>query len=133
MKIKAIIMTPNGVYKECECSIINVLSSDGQRGILPGHMPLVLSLIIGKIELEENDGRHIYATSGGMLYFKDNECRILVDTIESAGDIDLDRALEAKKRALERLKNRSDNDFKRASIALKKAINRIDVKEKISN
>ncbi len=130
MNIKTIIMTPNGIYKECECSIINVCGSDGERGVLPNHMPLVLSLVIGKIELEETDGRHIYATSGGMLYFKDNKCKLLVDTIESQSDIDLDRALEAKKRALDCIKNGNSRDFKRASIALKKALNRIDIKEK---
>ena len=47
------IVTPNGLYKETTASIVNVVSLDGERGILPNHMPIVVSLKISKMELAE--------------------------------------------------------------------------------
>ncbi len=122
-KIKVKILTPLGLYKETEASIINVVSEDGQRGILPNHMPIVVILTISKMELEE-EKREIYAVAGGMLYFKDNECTILCNAIENKTDIDLDRAYKAKERAEGHLKD-PNSDLKRAELALKRAMNRI--------
>ena len=82
------IVTPNGLYKETTASIVNVVSLDGERGILPNHMPIVVSLKISKMELAE-EKREVYAIAGGMLYFKDNECTILTPAIENKEDIDL--------------------------------------------
>ena len=119
-------VTPNGLYKETTASIINVVSLDGERGILPNHMPIVVSLKISKMELAE-EKREVYAIAGGMLYFKDNECTILTPAIENKEDIDLRRAEEAKERAEKRIHD-PNMDQKRAEIALRKAMNRISVK-----
>lgn len=125
-KIRVKILTPDGLYKTTEASIVNVTSEDGQRGILPSHMPIVMILNIGKMELEE-EKREVYAVAGGMLYFKDDECTILCSAIENKDEIDLDRAIKAKERALEHL-NDPNSDLKRAEVALKRAINRIDIR-----
>ena len=120
------IVTPNGLYKETKASIINVRSTEGQRGILPNHMPIVLSLAIAKMELQE-EKREKYAVAGGMLHFKDNECTILTSAIEHESEIDLERAKAAKARAEKHLHNES-SDYLRAELALKRAINRISIK-----
>lgn len=124
-KIKVKILTPLGLYKETSASIVNVVSEDGQRGILPSHMPIVMILAIGKMELEE-EKREIYAVSGGVLYFKDDMCTILCNAIENKTDIDYDRAQRAKDRAQDHI-NDPNADFKRAELALKRAMNRIDI------
>ena len=120
------IVTPNGLYKETIASIVNVVSLDGERGILPNHMPIVVSLKISKMELAE-EKREVYAIAGGMLYFKDNECTILTPAIENKEDIDLRRAEEAKERAEKRIHD-PNMDQNRAEVALRKAMNRISVK-----
>ena len=51
--IKTKIVTPEGVYREFETAILNVRSTDGQRGILPNHMPTVLMLEISRLETKE--------------------------------------------------------------------------------
>ena len=43
------IVTPHGVYKEVDTSILNIETQDGQRGILPEHMPIETMLRIGKM------------------------------------------------------------------------------------
>ena len=128
--IKVRFVTPDGLYKEVESSAININTTDGQRGILPNHMPIVLIINISRLETIENGKRVQYATGGGMLYFENNEATILVNSIESQDEIDIERAMSAKQRAEDRLsgKLQEENlDLKRASIALTRALNRINV------
>ena len=126
--IKVKIITPDGLYKELETPIINVTSVDGERGILPNHMPTVFMLDIGKLETEENGIRVQYAISGGMFYFEKNEANILVNAIESKDEIDKQRAIDSRERQLEKLAKKDPNmDLKRAEIALKRAMNRIKI------
>lgn len=126
--IKVKFVTPDGLYKETESSIINCHSTDGWRGLLANHMPTVLMLEISRLELVENGVKTQYAISGGMLYYENSVATILVDSIENKDDIDVERACAAKKRAEERLASKDNNiDLKRAEISLARAINRISV------
>ena len=127
--MKCRIVTPGGLYIETECSILNIRTIDGQRGILSNHMPLVTMLEIGEMNFVTDKGREEFAVSGGMCYFHDNLATLLVDAIESKDEINLDRAMASKKRAEERLAKKETNlDIKRAELSLKRAINRINVK-----
>ncbi|NLH64142.1 MAG: ATP synthase F1 subunit epsilon [Erysipelotrichaceae bacterium] len=123
------IVTPEGIFREMDASIINIEAEDGQQGILPEHMPLVTMLKIGRLTTEEKEGRREYAIAGGLFYFRDNRADILTDAIESKEDIDEERAEAARQRAEKRISSNDPNvDLKRAQIALNKAVNRINVK-----
>ena len=123
------IVTPHGVYKELDTSILNIETQDGQRGILPEHMPIVTMLRIGKMTTVESGKRMEYAGTGGLFYFRDNSAEIMVDAIENKDEIDVERAIAAKIRAEQRLQSNDKNvDQVRAEIALKKALNRLNVK-----
>ena len=127
--MKCRIVTPGGLYKETECSILNIRTIDGQRGILSNHMPLVTMLEIGEMNFVTEKDREEFAVAGGMCYFNDNMATLLVDAIESKDEINLERAIASKKRAEERLSRKETNlDIKRAELSLKRAINRINVK-----
>lgn len=121
------IVTPRGLYRELNTSILNVVSTEGQLGILRNHMPLVAILIISMLTTVEEDGRHRYAISGGTLYFKDNVATIMTDAVERSDEIDIERAQRAKQRAEERIKTGTEEqDLIRAQIALQRALNRIN-------
>jgi F-type H+-transporting ATPase subunit epsilon len=121
------IVTPRGLYRELNTSILNVVSTEGQLGILRNHMPLVAILIISMLTTVEEDGRHRYAISGGTLYFKDNVATIMTDAVERSDEIDIERAQRAKQRAEERIKTvAEEQDLIRAQIALQRALNRIN-------
>lgn len=125
------IITPQGLYKEVETSILNVVTTDGARGVLTNHVPLVTMLKVSKMSTVENNVREEYAVHGGMLYFKDNLATILTDACEHSSDIDLERALSAKERAEKRLASGDSNvDIIRAEAALSRAIARISVSGK---
>ncbi len=128
MMIHVRIVTPKGIYKEFDTPILNIPTVDGERGLLPNHMPLVTMLTIGVMSSEENGQRNYYAITNGLFYFRDNVAEIMTDTIENRDEIDLDRASSAKARAEKRLQSSDPNiDQKRAELALKRALNRIRV------
>lgn len=109
--------------------ILNVETNDGQQGILPNHMPLVTMLKIGRMSTTEDGQRVEYAIAGGLLYFTPNQAQILTDAIESKEEIDAQRAESAKQRAMQHLHSGDPNeDLKRATVALEKALNRLNVK-----
>ncbi|MEG0077144.1 ATP synthase F1 subunit epsilon [Anaerorhabdus sp.] len=122
------IVTPFGKYKEVETPILNVRNNIGEMGILPNRMPIVTMLEISKMSTIENGKKEEYAIGGGLLYFKENEAMILVDSIENKDEIEKERALAAKTRA-ESLLNKNDEsvDIKRAELSLKRAMNRLKV------
>lgn len=126
--IKVKFVTPEGTYKELETPILNVRSTDGDRGILPNHMPIVLMLEVSRLETKEDGVKKQYAIGGGMLYFENNTATILIDSIESQEEIDLSRAQAAKERAERRIASKDPNvDLRRAEVALARSLNRIKV------
>ncbi len=120
------IITPKGLYKETKSPIINCVSKEGERGILYDHMPIVISLAIAKLALDEDNKRNYYALAGGILHFKDNKCTIITPAIEKADEIDIERANKALDRANKHLAN-PNSDVVRAKSALSRALNRINV------
>ena len=125
------IITPQGLYREVETSILNVVTTDGARGVLTNHVPLVCMLDIGKMSTIENGVRQEYAVNGGLLYFRNNQATILTDTCEHGSEIDVERAISAKQRAEERIADKKPNiDLQRAELALKRAMTRINVSGK---
>ncbi len=124
--IRCRMITPIGLYKECETSILNVVTISGQMGILPKHIPVVTMLKISKMALEEPTGREEYTIAGGMLYFQNDEATLLVDAIENVKEIDKARAQRAKERAEKRLAEKNEKiDMARAEAALQRALNRL--------
>ena len=125
------IVTPKGIYKDTEVSILNVVTPLGQTGILAHHTPLASGVEIAEMNYVENGQRQFFAVGGGFLYVGEDKVTLIANTCESAEEIDLRRAEEAKARAEKRLSEKnSDMDVMRAEIALKKAITRIGVKRR---
>ncbi|MCH7679690.1 F0F1 ATP synthase subunit epsilon [candidate division KSB1 bacterium] len=131
-KLNVEILTPNKqVYSE-EASSVRLPGSEGYFGILPGHTPLLTTLTIGEIKVE-NDGKTDYfAASGGVVEVLAGSISILVETSELAADIDKKRAATSKERAEKKIKEgRKRWDVKRAEVALLRAVNRMKITSSI--
>ena len=74
--IKLKIITPLGLYKECEVASVHVATVDGETTILPNHMPIVAMLKTCECILEENKEKEILCSCRRYLQFHDNEMRI---------------------------------------------------------
>ncbi|MCF3942728.1 F0F1 ATP synthase subunit epsilon [Oceanobacillus alkalisoli] len=122
------VVTPSGTVLEEDYEMIVCMTEDGELGILPNHIPLVAPLAIGVARLKKNDETYKVAVSGGFMEVRPDKVTILAQTAEKASDIDVARAKEAKERAERRLQAKQDDtDFRRAELALKRAMNRLDV------
>ncbi len=122
------IVTPRGVYKDIDIQMLNLRTNAGQIGILANHLPLASGVEISEMNyIDANGNRCIFAVSGGFVYVNEDSTSLIVNTIESPEEIDINRAEKAKARAQRRLEKK-DGDILRAEIALKKAITRISVK-----
>jgi F-type H+-transporting ATPase subunit epsilon len=123
------IITPSGVYLDQSVDLLNVRTSEGARGFLTNHVATVATITISELSYVVNNLRKTFAISNGLFYLNNNVATILTDSIESAEEIDLHRAQAAKLRAERYLQaNKDEFDHKRAELSLKRAINRISVK-----
>lgn len=122
------IVTPDGPVYDSEVDMLSTKAESGELGILPGHVPMVAPLQIGAVRLNRGSKTDYVAVSGGFLEVQPDKVTILAKTAERAENIDISRAEEAKVRAEKLIQgNQDDVDFKRAELALKRAMNRIKV------
>lgn len=124
------IVTPDGPVYDSEVSMVIAVTATGEMGVLPGHIPTVAPLGIGAVRLKKENSTELVAVNGGFLEIRPEKVTILAQSAERATEIDLARAQESAKRAEALLQaNKDEIDFKRAELALKRAMNRINVYE----
>ena len=123
------VVTPDKLFFEGEIDMLVARTIEGDVGILLNHSPLVTILDIGRLVIKDGDERKIAACAGGYIDVRNNNITVVSDACEWEEEIDLNRAERAKERASKRLEDKSTDTFK-AELALKKAINRINVGNK---
>ena len=83
----------------------------GELGILPGHMPLMTRIRPGavRIKLPKSDHEELIFVAGGLLEVQPGLVTVLADTAIRGKDLDEAKALEAKQKAEEAMKNASSD------------------------
>ncbi len=98
----------------------------GQTNILPGHAPLVSTLSVGELSCIKSDDKkvHRFAVSHGFIQIQEDEIVACGYTIERPEAIDVNRAKQAKQRAVEKLKGliESEEEFKKHELKLQRAV-----------
>ena len=124
------VITPERTAVSGEVSSLQVTASDGMMGVLTGHAPLIAQLGVGPMKVKDGGGKesHLALGEGFIEVFK-NQVKVLADFAEFAGEIDVERAEQAKDRAQDRLKHRLSPDVNeiRAEAALRRAMVRLKV------
>ena len=121
-------ITPDGKKIEDDIEILNVVTSSGALGVMAHHIPLIAIVEISHLNYKKDGKSYDFAIAGGVLNVKKEGVTLLADGFETKEEIDVERATRAKERAEERLSSKQENiDYKRAEIALKKAINRLSI------
>ena len=123
------IYTPYGKYFDRYVNELVIQTEEYVLGILPNHAPLIAKVKTGKMEVLQNGERKCYANGEGLIEVKKDVVVLILQSIESPEEIDIDRAKQAKKRAEERLKQPLNIDVERATKALIRANNRIEIYE----
>ena len=128
------IVTPDKPIFNEVIESVTIPGTLGSFQILQNHAPLISTFDVGVVTIKSGSEPAYFSTSGGTVEVNDNKVLVLADSIEPIDQIDVDRAEKAKERAEGRLKRKHEKDMdeERIVAALKRAINRLSVKEKYS-
>jgi len=126
------IVTPYGLIISSKVEEAVLPGSQGDFGVLPGHIPFLTSLRVGELHYRRAGKVHFLAINRGFAEVTPMKTTVLADTAEAAEEIDSGRAQLARERAEERLKTlvRSDPAYQQEKEALERAKVRIRVAEK---
>jgi len=125
------IRSPDRVFYEGEVKMVEMVTSEGEIGVLKGHIPMTNILKPGIINIIQEDGEKQAALHEGFVEILQEKVTVLAEVAEWPDEIDLNRANEAKIRAERRLsENGGGIDLLRAELALKKALVRIELADK---
>jgi len=127
-KIHLVVVTPEKQLFSGMVDQVTVPSNQGYLGILPGHAPLLAELGIGNISYQIGDKTDFLFCSWGFAEVLPDRVVLLAQVAETASDIDLNRAEQAKLRAEKRLASKDASlDFARAEFALLRALSRLEI------
>ncbi len=129
-KIRLDIVTPHGLVLSEDVDEIAATGSEGEFGVLPGHVPFITTLKIGMLIVKKDNKTDFVFVNSGYAEVTSGKVIILADSAERAEDIDVERAKAAMKRAEERLQQADRVDFGRATAAIERATIRIQIAEK---
>lgn len=128
------IMTPDRLLLESEVVSVTLPVVEGEITVLPEHIPYIGALEAGEVRIVEANGTETsLVLSSGFVELHDNKLMILADTAERADEIDIERAEEARKRALEIHKEEhlmGAEEYARTAAMLEKELARIKVGRK---
>lgn len=120
------------VYKG-EADIVVLPGMAGQMGILPHHSPVLTALSFGIITVRNKSEELHFTVAGGVAEVLPDKVTILADAAENVEEIDVERAIKARERAEERLKQTlaTDTDrYMRVTSALKRSTLRLQAVQK---
>ena len=128
-KMKLEIVTPYSKVVDAEVDEVTATGKLGEFSVLPGHAPFLTSLTIGELTYKNSGVLEHLALNWGYFEIKDDKIIILVETAESAAQIDVERAKAALGRAEDALKKLTpeDKQHKIYEAALQRAIIRMQV------
>jgi F-type H+-transporting ATPase subunit epsilon len=103
-----------------EAKFVALPGEAGELGIYPRHTPLITRIKAGSVRIEKADGSEEFVfVAGGILEVQPNCVTVLSDTAIRGGDLDEQKANEAKAAAAEALKNaKSEIDVAKAQSEL---------------
>lgn len=104
------IVTPERLLVSEDVEEFAAPGEEGRFGVLPGHAPFLTTLITGTLEYRKGTECNVLSISRGFADVRPDRVVVLVETAEYAHEIDLARALNAIKRAEERLSAPSDEE-----------------------
>ena len=117
------------VHQEEGVDMVVAPGAEGSLGILPRHAPLFSLLRSGELRIKKGGDEDAFVVFGGFIQVNDDRVVVMADTAEHAGEIDIERAEAARRRAEEALARRREaaEDLADADAALQRAVLRLRV------
>jgi F-type H+-transporting ATPase subunit epsilon len=127
------IVTPDRMLVREQVDEVEIPGADGYFGVLPGHTPLLAALSVGELWYRKGQEKTYLSIVYGFAEVLPERVTILAQLAERAEEIDVERAEAARKRASERLDQKTDVDYERARLALMKSMTRLQVSSRIAS
>lgn len=126
------IVTPDRIFFEGDAQMIELKTTEGDIGILKGHIPLTAIIAPGVLKITKDGEVKEAALHSGFLEILQDKVIVLAESCEWPDEIDINRANEAKIRAERRLKGSDEGqvNITRAEMALRRSLIRIELAEK---
>jgi F-type H+-transporting ATPase subunit epsilon len=124
------ITTPERTVYRAEADAVTVPTSTGEITILPGHAALVSELAPGGLTVRRGgEETHLLVTGGFVEVRSGSEVVVLADAAERAEEIDLQRAEEARARALAAMEadRKDEQKFTDAAAGLERSLARLRI------
>ena len=127
------IVSAEGHIFSGEATMVFAPGSQGELGIAPRHAPLLTTLKAGEVRVQaEGQEEHSFYIGGGALEVQPHLVTVLADTAARARDLDEAAAQEAKQRAEEAVRTRSDKmDIAEAQAELARAVAQLRAIERL--
>jgi F-type H+-transporting ATPase subunit epsilon len=132
-KLHLQLVTPERTVLTEELASLICPTVDGQITILPGHMPLISTLVSGEL-IAKNGGedRNIHVAGGFVQVQAGSKVIILADAAEHFYEIDIERAEQAKADAEKAMREQklSDEEYAFTAALIRKNLSRIRIARK---
>lgn len=133
MTIKCEIVSQDRVVFQGDVDMVVLPGAAGQMGILPHHAPVLSVLAFGIITVKAAGKEEHFTVAGGVAEVQPDQVTVLADAAENVEEIDVQRAMLARQKAEEHLKEIMAEDKDRYMLmmsALKKSNLRLQAVKK---
>lgn len=121
------IISPDRVFYTNDVMMVEYNTVEGEVGVYAEHIPMTQIIAPGRLIITEENGQKTAALLSGFVEITKEKVTILAEAVEWPQNIDVERAKRARDRALDTLKNASEQqDILLAEAALKRALVRLD-------
>lgn len=112
---------------------IQVTGSEGEMGILPGHLPLLTALKPGMVQVVFADGKEdLFYIAGGFMEVQPDHIIVLSDTAVRGGDLDEQAINAARKQAEEAMASaKGDTSYAEAAAELARVVAQLRVLQQL--
>ena len=112
-------LSPEDIFFSGNAQQIILPAIDGSHGILPGHEPMVTVITAGELRFQDEKGEwHMAVITDSCVEIMPERVILLAASIERPEEIDINRALAAKRRA-------DEQEYYQTQAALSRALARL--------
>ena len=128
------ILTPEREFFDGDVEAVTADAPDGSVMVLADHAPFIMPVSIGNIGIKRDDKWESSVNSEGFMEVRRDGVMIFVQSCEHPEEIDARRAEDARKRALEHMRQKqSMTEYKQSKIALARAMARLQAGKETIN
>jgi F-type H+-transporting ATPase subunit epsilon len=125
------VVTPEGRAYSDEVDQVVIPGTEGEFGVLPGHMPLVTQIQAGELAIYKGSETHHFAVGAGFVEVTGEHVSVLTEMATDADHIDEAKAEEARKRAEAALAQKlTDEEVATVTAALERSLAQLRVKRR---